>query len=311
MIRAEDWTGEMTSSLESMLDSLTRAAPRVAVALVVALVGYAVARGLRWGTRRVLARRQTPSFATVLSKVVGWTVTTVAFLSAVTIVFPSVKPVDLLGGLGFFSLAVGFAFRDILENTLAGVLMLFRQPFVSGDQIEVNGQTGTVQAITIRETRLRTYDGQLVLIPNSDVYKNTIRVQTQYAQRRISFIVGIAYENDAVAACRVVRRALAGVDGVSSEPGPEALVDQLGVSTVDLEVRFWTDPRELESRLVLHAAIVSVKAALDEADIEMPADIVVLQATPSFRAALQGDLDVTPGGAVRTSRSYVERGLAP
>ena len=295
-LRAAD---EVSDSAKNLLDSLLRAVPRVGVALVVLVVAWALARGVRWSLRRWLSRGQTPSFTTVMSKIAGWVVLTVGFLAAVTIVFPSVKPVDLLAGLGFFSLAIGFAFQDILENTLSGVLMLFRQPFSAGDQIEVQGQTGTVEAITIRETRLKTFDGQLILIPNRDVYKSAIRVQTHFEQRRVSFVVGIAYENDPAEAAEVIVGALREVDGVLTDPAPEALVDNLGTSTIDLSARFWCDARQHESLMVTHHAIVRVKEALDEAGIEMPADIVALQATPSFRAAVQGDADVTPGGSVR------------
>ncbi len=299
MVRAVDVTDQLSDSLTNMGDAFIRALPRLAVAVVLILIGIALGRLLRWASRRLLARTHTTSFATVMSKLLGSTVVALAVLGAITVTFPSVKPVDLLAGLGFFSLAVGFAFQDILENTLSGVLMLFRQPFTAGDQIEVQGQAGTVQAITIRETRIKTYDGQLILIPNRDVYKSVIRVQTHYEQRRLSFIVGVAYENDAAEACRVIRDALATVSGVATEPAPEALVDQLNVSTVDLEARFWADPRQNESRLLTHEAITAVKTALDEAGIEMPADIVALQATPSFRAALQNDGEITPGGSLK------------
>ncbi|MDE0775774.1 MAG: mechanosensitive ion channel [Nocardioides sp.] len=292
-------TDEISDSAGDMLDALLRALPRVGVAIVLVAVGWAAAKAVRWALHRWLARGHAPSFATVMSKIAGWFVVTLAVLAAVTVVFPSVQPVDLLAGLGFFSLAIGFAFKDILENTLSGVLMLFRQPFASGDQIEVQGYTGTVQAITIRETRLRTFDGQLVLIPNSDVYTSAIRVQTHHEQRRMSFVVGVAYENDPAEASAVIVRALGTVDGVATEPGPQALITTLGVSTVDLDARFWCDSHQRESLLVLHRAIDAVKRALDEAGIEMPADIVALQATPSFRAALQGDAAVTPGGSVR------------
>ena len=289
---------EVSDSASAMLDSLQRALPRLAAALVVLLLAWVAARAVRWLLRRYLTSRQTPSFTTVMSKVAGWVVLSVGFLAAVTIVFPSVKPVDLLAGLGFFSLAIGFAFQDILENTLSGILMLFRQPFASGDQIEVQGQTGTVQAITIRETQLKTFDGQLILIPNRDVYKSAIRVQTHFEQRRLSFVVGIAYENDPAEAAGVIVEALRGVDAVAEEPAPEALIDNLGVSTIDLSARFWCDSRQHEALLVLHAAIDAVKKALDAAGIEMPAEIIALQATPSFRAAVQGDGDVTPGGSM-------------
>ena len=292
--------GSVSGSMQDILDALARAVPRVGLALGLLVIGYGAARLLRWGLGKVLVRRHTPSFATVMSKLAGWLLLFVVVLSAVAIVFPSVKPVDLLAGLGFFSLAVGFAFQDILENVLSGVLLLFRQPFQSGDQIEVQDRAGTVEAITIRETRIRTYDGQLILIPNRDVYKSVIRVQTHFDQRRVAFVAGIAYENDAAEACEVIAASLASVEGVAAEPAPEALVQSLGVSTVDIEVRFWATARQHDSRLVQHRAIVAVKRALDEAGIEMPADIVALQATPSFRAAMQGDAEVTPGGGVRS-----------
>ncbi|MGI8939042.1 MAG: mechanosensitive ion channel family protein [Iamia sp.] len=292
---------EVTESSKNLLESLLEAIPRIGVALVIIAIGYGLSRLVRWLLFAWLRRGQTPSFARVMSKVGGYVLFGIALLTATVAAFPSVKPVDLLAGLGFFSVAIGFAFQDILENTLSGVLLLFRQPFESGDQIEVQDQSGTVQAITIRETRIKTFDGQLVVIPNRDVYKNVIRVQTHYDDRRLSFVVGIAYENDAREACAVIEEALVEIEGVAADPSPEALVTELDVSTVTIEVRFWSGPRQHPSMLTLHETITAVKTALDEAEIEMPADIIALQATPSFKAALQGDGEVTPGGAVRRS----------
>lgn len=246
-------------------------------------------------------RGRTPSFVAVMSKLAGWGVVSVAVLAAVTTAFPSVKPVDVLAGLGFFSLAIGFAFRDILENTLSGVLILFRQPFQSGDEIAVVDREGTVEAISIRERRIKTFDGQLVLIPNRDVYKNVVRVQTHYPFRRIEFVIGIAYENEIDEACRVVVDALRSVDGCYPEPPPEALATELSASTVNIRAWIWVDSRQHRSLVAQDRAVRAVKHALDAAGIEMPADIVVLQAAPSFRAAVQGDGDITPGGAVRPS----------
>lgn len=294
-------TEEISASARAMLESFWEALPRIGVAIAVIIVGYVLSRLVRSGLNRILRGSRTESFARVMSKLAGWILFGVAALSATAAAFPSVQPVDLLAGLGFFSVAVGFAFQDILENTLSGVLLLFRQPFESGDQIEVQGQTGTVEAITTRETRIKTYDGQLVLIPNRDVYKNVIRVQTHFEDRRLSFVAGIAYENDPVDACRVIEQTLRDLDGVASEPPVEALISELGVSTVNIEARFWGGPRQHEGRLLLDQAIKAVKAALDTAEIEMPADIIALQATPSLAAAIRGDDTVTPGGGVRQS----------
>ncbi len=128
-----------------------------------------------------------------------------------------------------------------------------------------------------------------------------IRVQTHSPQRRLSFMVGIAYENDAREATRVIARALSAVGSVSDDPEPRAIITELSPSTVNIEARVWAGSRQLDSLLVLDEAIAAVKSALDREGIEMPADIIALQATSSFRAALQGDADVTPGGGVVTT----------
>ena len=195
--------------------------------------------------------------------------------------------------------------QDILENTLAGILMLFRQPFRSGDQITVMEQAGTVEAITIRETRLATFDGELVLIPNRDVYKNVIRVHTYHPHHRVEFTVGIAYESDPQDAATTIVEALATVAEVQDHPAPTAAVSDLGVSSVEMSVMFWTSAHRAETLATTDAAIRAVKRHLDDARIEMPADIVVLQAAPSFGVALHGGGDLTPAGSV--VRSEPER----
>ncbi len=301
------WPGSAPSPEDDIADSATSlwettvdALPRAGVALAIVVAGWLLARGLRWLLHRRFQRNQTPSFATVMSKIASWVFLAVVVLIAITITFPSVKPVDLLAGLGFFSVAVGFAFQDILENTLSGILLLFRQPFRSGDQITVVDRSGTVESITIRETKITTFDGELVVIPNRDVYKNVINVHTHNRQHRLEFVVGIAYENDPDEALAVIRDALAAEALVLDQPEPVVIVTELGVSTVDIRVMFWTDSRQAGSVSARDVAIRSVKRRLDEAGIEMPASIMALQATPSFRAALQGEPAVTPGGGVRS-----------
>jgi small conductance mechanosensitive channel len=290
---------EISESAQSLWEQTLDAAPRVGVAVAIIFVGWVLARGLRWLLHRRFTKTQTASFANVMSRIASWIFVFVVVLVAIAVTFPSVKPVDLLAGLGFFSVAVGFAFQDILENTLSGILLLFRQPFRSGDQITVMERAGTVQGITIRETKIITYDGELVVIPNRDVYKNVINVHTHNPEHRLEFVVGIAYENDPTEAIEVIQEALGRVEHVRSDPPPLAIVRELGVSTVDITVFFWTDSHRLHSLTTMDAAIREVKRALDRAEIEMPAEIIALQATPSLRAAITGETEVTPGGGVR------------
>jgi small-conductance mechanosensitive channel len=126
-----------------------------------------------------------------------------------------------------------------------------------------------------------------------------ILVHTDRATHRLHFDVGIAYENDAEQATRAIVEALVTVPGIERDPPPEALVTELAVSTVNIRALLWTSSRRHESTIVLDAAIRAVKARLDRDGIEMPANIVALQATPSFGAAIHGDATLTPAGSVR------------
>ncbi len=226
-------TDEVSTSARSMLDTVVEGLPRVGIAVLIVAVGWGFGRLVRWLLHASLQRSQTPSFARVMSRLAGWLVTGLTVLVAVAVTFPSVKPVDLLAGLGFFSVAIGFAFQDILENTLAGVLLLFRQPFRSGDQIEVKEQRGTVEAITIRETRIKTFDGELVLVPNRDVYKSVIRVQTAFVLRRRGLRGRHRLRERSGEAIDVVLATLGDLEGVAAEP-PRGAGRELGASTVDM-----------------------------------------------------------------------------
>ena len=153
--------------------------------------------------------------------------------------------------------------------------------------------------ISIRETRMTNVDGESVIIPNRDVYKNAILVHTHHDRHRLQFDIGIAYDNDAEQATRAIVEALTTVPSVDLDLPPEALVHELGVSTVNIRALLWSNSRQHESITVLDAAIKAVKSRLDRDGIEMPAEIVVLQAAPSFGAALHGNARLTPAGNVR------------
>ena len=153
----------------------------------------------------------------VLGGFVNWMVLGLGLLFAATIVIPSLKPGDLIAGLGVSSVAIGFAFKDILQNWMAGLLILLRQPFEIDDQIEVNGFEGTVERIETRATIIETYDGQRVVVPNSDIYTHAVLVKTAHEKRRSQYDVGIGYGDDIDRACEVIRAAVEQVAGRGAE----------------------------------------------------------------------------------------------
>ena len=249
-------------------------------------------RLLRW-------RRRSPSFARVFSSLFALTCYVAGLLVAVTAAFPSIRPVDIVSSLGVVSIAVGFAFRDVLQNLLAGVLLLLRDPFRGGDQVTLGDVTGTVKEIDLRSTVLQGFDGTQLLVPNTKVLTEVVEVRTGYDAVRAEATVGVDYASDLRRAREAALEALRATDGVLEHPPPTVRVDQLNTSTVDLSVRWWSAPQQDHVLAVRDRAVAAVKEALDAAGVEMPADVVVLQGSPSLRAALHRDAEVTPGGGVR------------
>ena len=258
-------------------------ASAVLIAVVSVLVGRLVQRRLE----PRLARLRTPSFGAVFSRLVQSGIVIVGLFIAITIPFPSINAATALGSLGVLSIAAGFAFQDILSNLLAGILLIFRQPFVTGDQIEVKDVRGTVEGITIRETRIRTFQGHLVVVPNKDVYTGNIDVQTNQRHVRTDLAVGIDYDADVREARRLALEVLDGVDLVLADPAPEVELVSFGASSMDFMVRFWTSSRQADIRHASDAVIERLKLRFDEAGIGFPFQVITLDADDSFADALR------------------------
>jgi small-conductance mechanosensitive channel len=244
--------------------------PNLGIALVVFLLFLAIAWLARIAISRFFNYRGRPDLATLLAGSARWSIIVLGLLVVATIVFPSVKPADVLATLGVGSIAIGFAFKDILQNWLAGLLLLLRQPFRQGDQVVVGPHEGTVERIEARATLIRTYDGRRVIIPNSSVYTESVTVNTAFEQRRSEYDVGIGYGDDVGKACEVIRGALNGVPGISDQPAPEAIPWELAGSSVNIKVRWWTRPQRAEVVHVRGRVIQAVQQALGHAGIDLP-----------------------------------------
>ncbi|WP_428820889.1 mechanosensitive ion channel family protein [Microbulbifer sp. MCCC 1A16149] len=256
--------------VDSWVDGAIKLIPNFTVALLVLLIAFILGSILRLVVRRHLTRRDRSNLGEVLGSLVKWCVILVGFLLAATIVMPSLKPGDLIAGLGVGSVAIGFAFKDILQNWLAGLLILVRQPFEIGDQIKVADFEGTVHRIETRATLIDTYDGQRVVMPNSDIYTNAVLVKTAHTKRRSDFEIGIGYSDSIGEACDVIRNAVTQVEGVQQSPAPEALPWELAASWVTIRARWWTSSTQTDVTHIRARVIQSVKEALDEAGIDMP-----------------------------------------
>jgi small conductance mechanosensitive channel len=196
----------------------------------------------------------------------------------------------MLGTAGILGVALGFAFRDIVENYLASIILTFRQPFARGDLIEVSGHQGRVQRLTLRETVLVTADGNHVRVPNSTVFKSVIQNYTTNPVRRFSFKVAITADADLPHALDLVRNTLRETEGVLVDPPPTVTVDAFGETSISLNMGAWVNQREVSFGSVRTTAMQRVKGALDAAGIGRP------QATMKvFTAPLvDGDVPLRP-----------------
>ncbi|MDX3910155.1 MAG: mechanosensitive ion channel family protein [Sphingobium sp.] len=240
--------------------------------LLMWFVGKLVARGIRKGFHH----KGLIDLGGVIASLAFGLIIAAAILIASVIIFPSVKPATIISSLGIGSVAIGFAFKDILQNLLAGILLLINRPFRRGDQIVVKDFEGTVEHIQSRATLIKTYDGRRVIIPNSDIYTSPVTVNTAFPVRRSQFDVGIGYGDDPAKACRLFAAASAAVEGVEQEPAAEALQWGLDDSYVTVRVRWWTDSKRTNVVHVQARVIQAIYEAAKANAIDLPFPTTVM-----------------------------------
>ena len=256
--------------VDSWVDGFIKLLPNIAVAILLLVVFYVLAVVVRRVFIAWARRRERINLGEVLGSFLKWLVFGIGILLALTVVIPTLNPGDLIAGLGVSSVAIGFAFKDILQNWLAGLLLLMRQPFEVGDQIIVEGYEGAVERIETRATLIRTYDGRRVLIPNSDVYTSAVLVNTAFDFRRSQADFGIGVSDDIDEARRVMLKAMEGLGTVERDPAPDVQVDAVGDFAVILRPRWWTSARRADVVAVRTQVVTAIKEALDAAGIDMP-----------------------------------------
>ncbi len=189
-----------------------------------------------------------------------------------------------LGAAGVVGIAVGFAFRDIIENYLAGLLLSMRHPFEPNDFVSIDGNEGKVVRLTSRATVLLTLAGNHLRIPNAKVFKAVLVNYTQNPRRRIDFEVGVGVNEDLAQVQQLGTGALAAMDAIIDEPPPLGLVERLGDSSVSVHFYAWLDQRSTDFFKAQSEAIRLVKRAFDDAGIEMPAPVYQVQVSRDIEA---------------------------
>ena len=257
---------------EAMFNDGIRLLPNILLALIVFAVFWFVAKFVRRFVRRATRHRKNArNLGLVLGRLAQSLIAALGLFLSLSIVFPSLEPGDLVQLLGVGGVAIGFAFRDILQNFLAGILILLTEPFQLDDQIVFKGFEGTVENIETRATTIRTYDGRRIVIPNAELFTNSVTVNTAFDHRRLEYDVGIGYGDDIGKAKGLILDILRNTDGILQDPPPEALVVELADCTINIRARWWVDmPRRADVMDSRDAILTQFNNVLVSNGIDLP-----------------------------------------
>lgn len=260
------------STMNKIIEGFWERVPYLIIGIVVFLIFYLLAKVFKIFVRKALYNRSytRQNLVLVLNRVGSTFIVFFGFLIALVIIIPGFSPAQLISALGIGSVAIGFAFKDIFQNLLSGVLILLGEPFRISDTIVVNGMEGTVEDIQIRATFLRSADGRRIVIPNATVYTSAIIVNTAYHRRRCEFTVGIGYQDDIEHASTIIKNVLDKNRNVLSEPLFSVQVTTLADFSVNLMVRWWIDVGNTSISNSISDIQIQVKQALDAAGISIP-----------------------------------------
>lgn len=272
---------DILKTIESSLNELLASAVKIFPALLTAVIVLFLTRYMAQLAQRIAGKAGKTAFRShsiqILLEKTAYVMTwVIGVVFAGVLAFPGLDLGDIIATLGLGSVAIGFAFQDIIKNFFAGILLLLQEPFSINDQIIIDSFEGTVEKINFRTTQIRTYQGERILIPNANVFTSAVQVQTAYPSRRTDLGVGVDYNTPLEDAASLLQGTIEQLDGVLSNPAPEIDLVGFGDSSIDFIVRYWTEPQQAKVRRVQTKAIIAIKKAFDKADITIPYPIRTL-----------------------------------
>ena len=261
----------LQNQIERMVRGFVQTLPSLAIAVVILLVTWFAAKfAIRIADRLTKRTRIREDLKQLLDTLVRLAIWVVGIIIALTVAIPSFTPASAFAGLGIGAVAIGFAFQDIFQNFLAGVLIMLREKMRITDLIECQGITGRVERITLRETHVRQLSNELTIVPNSLLFKNPVKILTDDVVRRDEITVGVGYDVDLEQAQGIIRDTVQGLANVNQEKPVLVVARTFGASSIDFLVQWWAPTTPRDMRLTRSEVIIAVKKALDGAGIEIP-----------------------------------------
>lgn len=257
--------------INAMATGAIAALPSIVIAAVILIITWLIARSASRISAWLIGKTDLrPSLRNLIETLVRLGVWIAGAMIAALVVFPNFSPSGLLAGLGIGAVAIGFAFQDFFENFLAGVMIMLREKMQIGDVVKTGDIHGKVEFISLRESHIRAFSGELHVLPNSILFKEPLEVVTDLEERRFEVMIGVSYDTDLDKAGKVLLKAVESVDLVSKDKDVQVLADNFGASSVDFRVRWWAASSGSEAVMNRDQVLRSIKRGLDDAGIEIP-----------------------------------------
>ncbi len=239
---------------------------RFIIVVVTIILAFIFSKLVTFYFRRSFKEKMSKDHLEIVLKVISYSI---IIMAIVFFVLPTlnVEASSILVAGSVVGLVIGFASQSTVGNLISGLLLMIERPIKVGNLVNIDGNSGTVEDITIISTIIRTYDGLYVRIPNEKVFTSTITNYVANAARRFEYVVGIRYNDDADQAIGIIKDIITGHPFALKNPAPMVFVDTLGDNAVNIIVRIWapvTDWYDVKTELLW-----IIKKTLEENGIEI------------------------------------------
>jgi small conductance mechanosensitive channel len=252
-------------SVRVMAAAFVASLPRLLAALLVMVAALVAARAVRWAVERaVRSRERHRNLQVAVGRLAFVATVAIGVLIAATVAFPSFTIGSLIQLLGVSGVVIGFAFKDIFQNFLAGILILLTNPFQVGDQIVVDAFEGTVEEIQTRATLITTYSRRRVVVPNADLFTKSVTVNTAYARRRMKFDLAVKDGGEARRVQELLERTVrSGIEGVEEDPVASVLLVSIAGGNLNFRLLWWSSSQRADYLIVQDRVLLAVYEALN------------------------------------------------
>lgn len=268
----------ISEKLTYWLESLIKLLPNIFLAVVVLVLGLFIAKFIRKIAHKLFAKiSKNITLNNLFSSIVYLTIIGIVIFTVLSILKLDKAVTSILAGAGILGLALAFAFQDIAANFMSGVFISFRKPLRVGDIVEVKDYMGKITEVNLRDTVMETFKGQVVIIPNKEVFQNPIENYSHIQKRRFDLTVGVSYGEDLEKVQKITYDAVKDISNLSEEDEVKVFFTEFGDSSINLSVRMWVNtPEQSVYNKVGSEAIIRIKKAYDENEIVIPFPIRTL-----------------------------------